>query len=202
VLPANWQRSIAHSISIVAAASISMTASSLAAADSAAPVAVNNPPIVQPVAPPATQAADPAAVAPAANSADPNQANAAPLDIGGPVILGDGFVYQGGLRDGLPNGRGIKRWPTGEWVVGNFVKGKLDGEATIHNSEGGTLSGMFKNNAPWDAVEKTADGNVVAQYNGGVMRPVTQAAAPASATQGAQPPTVQQVHSSADVPKQ
>ena len=188
-----------------------MTASTVAAADSAAPVAVSNQsatePAVQPLVQPVAPAANPTAAQPTANAPDA-QADAGPPDIGGPVILGDGFVYQGGLRDGKPDGKGVKRWPTGEWVVGNFAQGKLEGEATIHNSDGGTLSGVFKNNAPWDAVEKNDDGKVISQYSGGVMRPVTQpmpamqAAAPAAATPGAQPAAVQQVHSSADVPKQ
>jgi hypothetical protein len=206
-------------VSIVAAASISMTASPPAAADSAAPVAVSNQsatePAVQPLVQPVAPAANPTAAQPTANAPDA-QANAGPPDIGGPVILGEGFVYQGGLRDGKPDGKGVKRWPTGEWVVGNFAQGKLEGEATIHNSDGGTLSGVFKNNAPWEAVEKTEDGRVITQYSGGVMRQVTQptpamqataqatpqAAAPAAAAPGAQPVAAQQVHSSADVPKQ
>ena len=213
MLPANWQSRITLGVSIVAAASISMMASTVAAADDTAPVAVSSQSAAQPMAQPLVQsppAANPAAAQPTAPAA---QTDAIPPDIGGPVILGDGFVYQGGLRDGKPDGKGIKRWPTGEWVVGNFVLGKLEGEATIHNSEGGSLSGVFRNNAPWDAVEKTEDGRVITQYSGGVMRTVTQpmpaanppapqAAAPAAATQDAQPAVAQQVHSSADVPKQ
>jgi hypothetical protein len=193
VLPANWQKIIRLNALIVVAASVSMTAATVASADDATPAVTSSQPGI------------PSGIQPGANTLDSSQANTNSPDIDGPVILGDGFVYQGGLRDGKPNGKGIKRWPTGEWVVGNFVQGRLEGDATIHNSDGGTLTGLFKANAPWDAIEKNADGNVVAQYNGGVMRPVTQvatAAASASPAQAVPAPTVQQVHLSVDVPKQ
>jgi hypothetical protein len=122
------------------------------------------------------------------NAASPNAPN-----VPGQVVLGDGFVYQGGLRDGTPDGRGVKRWPTGDWVYGDFVQGMLEGNAAIHHSDGGTLSGTFSHNAPWDAVEKDANGNVIAMYRGGVMQAVTQGAAPAA--QGGAAPRVQQVRS-------
>ncbi|GAB7524003.1 hypothetical protein [Paraburkholderia sp. 2C] len=132
------------------------------------------------------------------NPADPN-----PPDIPGQVILGDGFVYQGSLRNGMPDGKGVKRWPTGDWVAGDFAAGLLEGNAAIHRSDGGSLSGTFRHNAPWDAVEKDANGNVVAMYQGGVMRAVTQAAAPAATTQsGTAAPHVQQVHSGTPVSNQ
>jgi hypothetical protein len=145
-------------------------------------------------APSATSAAAAATI----NPADPN-----PPNIPGQVILGDGFVYQGSLRDGMPDGKGVKRWPTGDWVAGDFAAGMLEGNAVIHHSDGGSLSGTFRHNAPWDAVEKDANGNVVAMYQGGVMRAVTQVAAPAAATQsGATAPHVQQVHSGTPVTNQ
>ncbi len=133
--------------------------------------------------------------------ADNSPASATPPDMPGPVVLGDGFVYQGSLRDGKPDGKGVKRWPTGDWVAGDFAQGMIDGSATIHHSDGGTLIGTFRRNAPWDAVEKDPDGVVVVEYRAGVKQQVTQsanAAAPADSGQ----PTVQQVHSSVDVPKQ
>ncbi|HEY4353316.1 MAG TPA: hypothetical protein VGN31_18955 [Paraburkholderia sp.] len=144
--------------------------------------------------PSATSAADASVI----NAADPN-----PPNIPGQVVLGDGFVYQGSLRDGMPDGRGVKRWPTGDWVAGDFSAGLLEGNAVIHRSDGGSLSGTFRRNAPWDAVEKDANGNVVAMYQGGVMRAVTQTAAPAAAAQsGAIAPHVQQVHSGTPVSNQ
>ena len=146
----------------------------------------------------AAPSATSAAAASVINPADPN-----PPDIPGQVVLGDGFVYQGSLRDGMPEGRGVKRWPTGDWVAGDFSAGLLEGNAAIHRSDGGSLSGTFRHNAPWDAVEKDANGNVVAMYQGGVMRAVTQVAAPGAATQsGATTPHVQQVHSGTPVSNQ
>jgi hypothetical protein len=146
----------------------------------------------------AAPSATSAAAASVINPADPN-----PPDIPGQVVLGDGFVYQGSLRDGMPEGRGVKRWPTGDWVAGDFSAGLLEGNAAIHRSDGGSLSGTFRRNAPWDAVEKDANGNVVAMYQGGVMRAVSQTAAPAAATQsGAVTPHVQQVHSGTPVSSQ
>jgi hypothetical protein len=134
-------------------------------------------------------------------SADNNQANANPPDMQGPVILGDGFVYQGELRDGKPDGKGLKRWPTGDWVAGDFVQGTIEGSATVHYSEGVTLTGTFRRNAPWDAVEKNNEGAVVAEYRAGVRQVVTQGTTAASpAENGA--PAPQQVHSSASVPAQ
>ncbi|WP_198039130.1 hypothetical protein [Paraburkholderia sp. SOS3] len=135
----------------------------------------------------AVPSATSAAAASTINPADPN-----PPDIPGQVILGDGFVYQGSLRDGMPDGKGVKRWPTGDWVAGDFSAGLLEGDAVIHRSDGGSLTGTFRHNAPWDAAEKDASGNVVAMYHGGVMRAVTQVAAP----------RVQQVHSGTPVSSQ
>jgi hypothetical protein len=145
----------------------------------------------------AANAAAPAATSAAINPADPN-----PPNIPGQVILGDGFVYQGSLRDGMPDGRGVKRWPTGDWVAGDFSQGMLDGNAAIHHSDGGTLAGTFRHNAPWDAVEKSADGNVVATYQGGVMRAVAQTAGAGSSSPNAVTPGVQQVRSGAAVSNQ
>jgi hypothetical protein len=132
------------------------------------PVGVNQPAVSD------AAANSSAAAAAAINPTDPN-----PPNIPGQVILGDGFVYQGSLRDGMPDGKGVKRWPTGDWVAGDFVQGMLDGNAVVHHSDGGTLTGTFRHNAPWDAVEKDANGNAIAMYQGGVMRAVTQTAAPA-----------------------
>ncbi|CAB3755659.1 hypothetical protein [Paraburkholderia solisilvae] len=139
-------------------------------------------------------AAAPSAASSAINPADPN-----PPNLPGQVILGDGFVYQGSLRNGMPDGKGVKRWPSGDWVAGDFAEGLLEGNAAIHHSDGGTLTGTFRRNAPWDAVEKDVNGNVIAMYQGGVMRAVTQTAAPA---QGGSAPAVQQVRSGTAVSNQ
>jgi hypothetical protein len=197
----------------VAVASISFIAPVMASADDSGTAAsstqpnVNavgaNPPAVNAVsvnAPAASDSSPNTAAAPSATSAAINPADPNPPNIPGQVILGDGFVYQGGLRDGMPDGKGVKRWPTGDWVAGDFAQGLLEGDAVIHHSDGGSLTGTFRHNAPWDAVEKDVNGNVVAMYQGGVMRAVTQAAAPTSATQsGAVAPNVQQVRSGTPV---
>jgi hypothetical protein len=199
----------------IAVATMSLIAPAVASADDTGTAASNTqpnanavgaiPPAVNAVgvnaqgsgdASPNTAAAPSATSAAAASAIDPADPN--PPNIPGQVILGDGFVYQGSLRDGMPDGRGVKRWPTGDWVAGDFTAGLLEGNGVIHHSDGGSLAGTFRRNAPWDAVEKDANGNVVAMYQGGVMRAVTQAAGQG----GAVTPHVQQVHSGTPVSNQ
>jgi MORN repeat protein len=209
VLSSNWSPRAPLAALTVAAASISLIVPVIASADDSNPAATSTPVNVnsinlnQPAAaasdsPANTEAAAPSASSAAAiNPADPN-----PPNIQGQVILGDGFVYQGSLRDGIPDGKGVKRWPTGDWVYGDFFQGMLAGDVIIHHSDGSILTGTFKHNAPWDAVEKDANGNVIAMYQGGVMRAVTQTAAPAPSSQGSTTPTVQQVRSGTPVSNQ
>jgi MORN repeat protein len=191
VLSSNWPPWAPLAALTVGAASISLIVPVAASADDSNPAAsstevnVNQPAPVNPAAPSAMSAAE-------INPADPN-----PPSIQGQVMLGDGFVYQGSLRDGMPDGKGVKRWPSGDWIYGDFVQGMLEGNAAIHHSDGGTLSGTFKHNAPWNAVEKDAKGNVIAMYDGGVMRAVTQGAVPAPSAQGDAAPRVHQVRSPA-----
>ncbi|CAB3766893.1 hypothetical protein [Paraburkholderia humisilvae] len=205
MLSANWPLPTPLAALTIAAASMFLTVPVTASADDSNPAAsgtqVNaNSLSVQPAA--SDSAADTQAAAPSASSAAAiNPADPNPPDIPGQVILGDGFVYQGGLRAGMFDGKGVKRWPTGDWVYGDFVQGKLDGDAIIHHADGGTLTGTFRHNAPWDAVEKDTNGNVVATYQGGVMRAVTQVAAPAGQGGGVTP-AAQQVHSGTPVSNQ
>ncbi|MFC0399346.1 hypothetical protein [Paraburkholderia rhizosphaerae] len=188
----------------IAVASISLIVPVTASADDSNPAPGNTPVTVNSVsAQPAASdpSANPEAAAPNASSAAAiNPADPNPPDIQGQVVLGDGFVYQGSLRNGMPDGKGVKRWPTGDWVYGTFVQGKLDGDAIIHHADGGSLTGTFRQNAPWEAVEKDAQGNVVAMYQGGVMRAATQMAAPSG--QAGATPASQQIHSGTPVPKQ
>ncbi|HVM59496.1 MAG TPA: hypothetical protein VMV72_01395 [Verrucomicrobiae bacterium] len=56
----------------------------------------------------------------------------------------DGARYDGGLRDGQPEGQGVLMLASGTTVLGDFHNGKLVGQGTIAWADGSKFVGEFK----------------------------------------------------------
>jgi hypothetical protein len=52
------------------------------------------------------------------------------------ITLEGGYVYTGPVKDGLPNGQGVIKTPSGSTIEGNFVNGEPSGKVTITMDSG------------------------------------------------------------------
>ncbi len=61
-----------------------------------------------------------------------------------PLTFGDGTRYEGGVRDGNPDGRGIMIFPNGDIYDGEFANGKRNGTGTFKFHDGTKYTGQFE----------------------------------------------------------
>lgn len=54
-------------------------------------------------------------------------------------------VYTGPLKEGLPHGFGIQRWPDGSSFQGTFSEGKRHGNGAVYFVDEGTFEGQWQN---------------------------------------------------------
>ena len=57
----------------------------------------------------------------------------------------DGSVYEGELKDGMFNGKGILSYPNGDRYEGTFINGLLNGTGSFLGRHGATYQGGFSN---------------------------------------------------------
>jgi hypothetical protein len=62
-----------------------------------------------------------------------------------PLKFADGTRYEGGVRDGVPDGRGIMIFPNGSTYDGEFSDGKRNGKGVFTFGDGTSYTGQFKN---------------------------------------------------------
>ena len=56
-----------------------------------------------------------------------------------------GRVYNGSIKDGIPDGVGIMKYPNGLTYIGEFVEGKRNGLGKLSSSNGFSYEGMWLN---------------------------------------------------------
>ena len=59
------------------------------------------------------------------------------------IVLPDGSVYHGKLKNGLLDGTGRLRWPDGDHYEGEFVAGRIHGHGIFTYSTGEYYEGNF-----------------------------------------------------------
>lgn len=60
----------------------------------------------------------------------------------------DGTQYEGQLKDGIPHGRGVMKWPDGRQYDGEWRSGNRDGQGTMRWPDGRQFSGSWGKNEP------------------------------------------------------
>jgi hypothetical protein len=64
-------------------------------------------------------------------------------------VNGDYSIYEGEIKNGEPNGMGIKIWYTGHKYVGEWKDGEKTGQGTLTMSDGTKSVGRYGDNDEW-----------------------------------------------------
>ena len=79
-------------------------------------------------------------------------------------------VYQGQVKDDLPNGLGILIYPDGTKYVGSWKKGEKNGKGTETYSTGHSNTGIWKGGNLWNGTQYDKYGNIQYKYDDGIRR--------------------------------
>lgn len=58
---------------------------------------------------------------------------------------GDGRIYTGEMREFIPDGEGVMKYPDGSYLKGQFMKGEFSGKGEMVTVDGRTVVGVFWN---------------------------------------------------------
>lgn len=71
-----------------------------------------------------------------------------------------GGIYDGEIEDGLPNGRGVFRYPNGNIYDGEFKNGNLHGHGILYQKSGMVIDGEFENGETVREIRFQANGYI------------------------------------------
>jgi hypothetical protein len=57
----------------------------------------------------------------------------------------DGMFYKGELKNGLPDGEGLSKWPNGDEYLGEWKNGKINGKGVWQGYDGQMVKGIWEN---------------------------------------------------------
>ena len=85
----------------------------------------------------------------------------------GTTTYHEGTKYVGEWKNGMRNGQGIETQPTGYIYVGVWKNGKRDGQGTITYSDGDKFVGEFKDGELWNGTGYDKNGNIQLKFVNG-----------------------------------
>jgi hypothetical protein len=85
----------------------------------------------------------------------------------GTTTYHEGTKYVGEWKNGMRNGQGIETQPTGYIYVGEWKNGKRDGQGTITYSDGDKFVGEFKDGELWNGTGYDKNGNIQLKFVNG-----------------------------------
>ena len=85
----------------------------------------------------------------------------------GLIIFPNGHKYEGEWRDGLKNAQGTLTFPDGTKYVGGHKDDKRNGQGTYTWSDGNKYVGEWKKGYPWNITGYDKNGNIQYKYVNG-----------------------------------
>ena len=76
--------------------------------------------------------------------------------------------YKGEIKDGKPDGLGIRLYLDGTKYMGQWKEGQQHGQGTLSFPDGSKLTGEWKENKEWDIIKYNANGRIKDKYVDGV----------------------------------